>query len=103
MGPSSRRARRAGLAAVLALASSSGLFVFAAAGGVLGSWLAAAAVAFAAASVVGWRLWKRPPVVLLPGTAGLGLKVVSGAATLVALVQLARKVHRKRRRSDRER
>ena len=90
MGPSSRRARRAGLAAVLALASSSGLFVFAAAGGVLGSWLAAAAVAFAAASVVGWRLWKRPPVVLLPGTAGLGLKVVSGAATLVALVQLAR-------------
>ncbi len=72
------------------MALASGIFGFTSAAGLTGSNLAAAPIAVLIAVLVGLAIWKRPIVALESAGVPPGLRIVSGVATLVALVQLAR-------------
>src|SRR5829696_3152834 len=74
----------------VSLALGATLIGFAAAAGLSGSLTAAALVAALFAGGVGWAAGSHPPVPLDPAASSRGLAAVSGAATLVALVQVTR-------------
>ncbi len=67
-----------------------GLFTFALGLGLSGSWLAAALICLVSAGGAGWLFWKRPFVELDPAACPRSLALVSGIATVLAFVQLAR-------------
>lgn len=69
---------------------AAGVFAFVAAAGISGSRLAAVPVATMTAGLVGWLIHRRSLVPLDESACTRGLKVVSGMATLVALLQLIR-------------
>src|SRR6267142_1659895 len=72
------------------LGIAAGIFGFVAGAGLTGSWLAAALIASISAGLVALLLLTRPILTLDAAACSRGLKIVSGLATLVALVQLAR-------------
>jgi alpha-1,2-mannosyltransferase len=74
----------------LSLACAFGIFAFAAAMGFTGSRLIAVIVAVGVAALVAWFFWRRPIVPLDAGANSRALKIISGLATLAALVQLVR-------------
>ena len=74
----------------LSLGIAAGIFGFAAGAGLTASWWAAALIGAATAGLVVWLVWTRPIVPLDEAACSRGLKIVSGVASLVALVQLAR-------------
>ncbi len=82
---------RRAVAASLGIAA--GIFGLTAGLGLTGSWVAAALIAAAAASLVAVQAFRRPPVPL-DGAGGpacpRGLRIVSGVAAVAALLQLAR-------------
>jgi hypothetical protein len=79
---------RALIASSLSIAT--GIFGFAAGAGLTGSWWAAALIGAAVAGLVAWLVITRPVVALDEAAGSRGLKILSGAASVVALVQLAR-------------
>jgi alpha-1,2-mannosyltransferase len=74
----------------LSLACAFGIFAFAAAMGFKGSRLVAVIVALGIAAFVAWFFWRRPIVPLDEGATSRALNVISGLATIAALLQLAR-------------
>jgi len=72
------------------LGIASGLFGFAAGVGITNSWWEAALLGVCVAGLIGWLVYTRAIVPLDEAACSRGLKIVSGAATLVALLQLAR-------------
>jgi alpha-1,2-mannosyltransferase len=74
----------------LSLGSAVGIFAFAAGAALVGSWLVAVPIALAAFVVTARAAWKRPIVAIDPAACSRGLTIVSGLATIVALVQLFR-------------
>jgi len=76
--------------AAISVGLAAGIFAFAAASGLLGSWPIALPIALLAAGLVAASFWRRPIVALDQGACSRGLQVVSGLATIVALVQLSR-------------
>jgi hypothetical protein len=82
------RITRALVASSLAIAA--GIIAFAAAAGLFGSWPAAFLAAAIAGGVVGVSAWRRPVVALDEAATSRGLKIVSGLATIAALVALCR-------------
>jgi alpha-1,2-mannosyltransferase len=74
----------------LSLACAFGIFAFAAAMGFTGSKLVAVIVSVGIAAFVAWYFWRRPIVPLDEGANSRALNVISGLATLAALVQLVR-------------
>ncbi len=79
---------RSVVAASLGIAT--GIFAFSAAAGATGSLVAAAFVAVCAAACAGWRVAKHPIVPIDEAACSRGLEILSGVATLAALVVLAR-------------
>lgn len=79
---------RAFVASSLGIAA--GIFGFTAGVGLTGSWLAATLIAALAAGLVGLLVYARPIVALDAAASPRSLRILSGLATLVALVQLAR-------------
>jgi hypothetical protein len=69
---------------------AAGICAFAVAAGLSGSLPLAFLVGTVGAGIAGWATWRRPIVVLDQTAASRGLRIVSGLATVVALVQLAR-------------
>ncbi len=78
---------RVSIATSLALAA--GIFVFAGAAGLSGSLLVGFLFGVVAAGLAGWVGWSRPLLAIDDSAASRGLKIVSGLATVAALVQLA--------------
>jgi alpha-1,2-mannosyltransferase len=74
----------------LFVALGASIFAWAAAAGLTGSLTAASVLAALAGALVGFLYWRHPIVVLDESACSPGLKVVSCAATLVALVVVAR-------------
>jgi len=74
----------------IALACGVGIFAFTGAMGLTGSGLLSAPIALGIAGLVGLIVWRRPIVPLEAGACSRALKIVSGLATIAALVQLAR-------------
>ena len=74
----------------LSLALAAGIIALAAAAGLTGSIPAAIAIAFLAAAVTGAVLWRHPVIALERAACSRALLIVSGLATIVALVQVAR-------------
>lgn len=74
----------------LSLALAVGLIAFAATAGLGGSLLGAALVAVLAAALAFRRAWRHPVLALEPSASSRGLELLSGLATLAALVQLTR-------------
>jgi hypothetical protein len=72
------------------LAFASGICAFAMAEGLSGSLPVAFLIGALAAGLAGWRVWTRPIVAIDEAACSRGLKVVSGVATVVALLELAR-------------
>ena len=72
------------------LGIAAGIFGFAAGAGLTASWWAAALIGAAAACLVAWLVSTRQVVFLDEAACSRRLKIVSGVASLVALVQLAR-------------
>ena len=72
------------------LGSATGIFAFAAAAGLMGSWPAALAIGALAVALATRAFWKHPVVQLDESACSPGLKIVSGLATLVAIVEIAR-------------
>jgi hypothetical protein len=74
----------------LSLACAFGIFAFSAAIGLTGSMLIAVIIAMGTAGFVAWFFW-RHPIIPLDETAGSrALNILSGLATIMSLVQLAR-------------
>ena len=73
----------------VALALAAGICAFAMADGLSGSLPVAFLIAALAAGLAGWYVWSRPIVPIDETACSRGLEVVSGLATVVALVQLA--------------
>lgn len=63
---------------------------FTAAVGLTGSWTVATVVALLGGALVGWRAWARPFVPLDESAAPVAMKVLSGLATVGAIVMLGR-------------
>jgi hypothetical protein len=78
---------RAFIAVSLALAA--GICTFAIAEGLSGSLPGAFLIGALAAGLAGWRVWSHPIVAIDESAASRGLKIVSGLAAVVAIVQLA--------------
>jgi len=74
----------------VALAVAAGIFAFAIAAGLLGSLPASFLIGAVAAGLAGVYAWRRPIVVRDEAAASRGLRIVSGLATVAALVELAR-------------
>jgi hypothetical protein len=74
----------------LGVAIATALFVFATVAGITGSWQAGIVVGALAAVGVGVLGFKRPVVQLDAAASSRGLAILSGLATVVALVQLVR-------------
>jgi hypothetical protein len=74
----------------LALACCVAIFAFAGAMGLNGSSLISALAAAGIAGLAGFVFWRRPIVALDEGACSRPLKIVSGLATVAALVQLVR-------------
>jgi alpha-1,2-mannosyltransferase len=74
----------------ISLALGAGIFVFAVAAGLSGSLPVAFLAGAVAAGISGLAVWTRPIVAIDKGACSPPLNVVSGLATVVALVQLAR-------------
>lgn len=72
------------------LACAFGIFAFAAAMGLTGSRLAAVIVAVGIAAFIAWFFWRHPVLPLDMGASSRALNVVSGLATIAALLELAR-------------
>ena len=72
------------------LGIAAGIFAFTAGAGLTGSWLAASLIAAFVAALVFLLVHRRPIIPLDEGACSRGLKIVSGIATLLALVMLAR-------------
>jgi hypothetical protein len=72
------------------LGIATGIFGFAAGAGLTASWWAAALIGVATAGLVAWLVMTRPIVLLDEAACSRGLKILSGVASVVALVQLAR-------------
>lgn len=85
--PDEARVRRGAVA--LTVGAVTAIVVFAMGAGISGSGRAGAAIAVVAAAVVAVLLWRWPPVPYA-GAVPRALAVVSGAVTLVALVEIAR-------------
>ena len=73
----------------ISLAVATGIFVFAAAVGLSGSAPPRRPSGVVAAGLAGWRVWSRPILAIDESACSPGLKIVSGLATVAALVQLA--------------
>jgi hypothetical protein len=76
--------------AASSLGIASGLFGFTAGVGITNSWWEAALIGACAAGLVGWLVYARAIVPVDGSACSFGLKIVAGAATMAALVQLAR-------------
>jgi hypothetical protein len=87
---SARTQRLARALVASSLAIVAGIIAFAAAAGLFGSWPAASLAAAIASGVVGVSAWRRPVVALDEAAASRGLKIVSGVATIAAIVALCR-------------
>jgi alpha-1,2-mannosyltransferase len=74
----------------LSLACAFGIFAFSASMGLIGSRAVAAIVAVAVAALIAWYLWRHPIVLLDEAAGSRALKILSGLATVTALIQLAR-------------
>ncbi len=74
----------------LSLACAFGIFAFAATMGLAGSAVIAAIVSVGVVALVAWFWWRHPIVPLYEGASSRGLNVISGLATIVALILLAR-------------
>jgi alpha-1,2-mannosyltransferase len=74
----------------LSLACAFGIFAFAATMGLVGSTAFAAIVSVGIAAYVAWFCWRHTLVPLNEGASSGGLNVISGLATIAALIQLAR-------------
>ena len=74
---------------VVSLAVAAGICAFAMAAGLSGSLPLAFLLGAVAGGIAGWAVWTRPIVAIDEAAASRGLKIVSGLATVVALVQLA--------------
>ncbi|HEY4884604.1 MAG TPA: glycosyltransferase family 87 protein [Myxococcales bacterium] len=72
------------------LGIATGIFAFAGAAGLMGSWPAALAIGVLAVALATRAFWKHPVVELDESACSPGLKIVSGLATLVAIVEIAR-------------
>jgi hypothetical protein len=72
------------------LAVAVGLLAWTAALGVTGSGVAAIFLAAAAAGLMGWQSYARPIAALDEAACPRGLKIVSGLATILASILLAR-------------
>ena len=74
----------------LSLACAFGIFAFEATMGLVGSTVIAAIVSVGVTAFVAWFCWRHPIVPLYEGASSRGLNVISGLATIAALIQLAR-------------
>jgi hypothetical protein len=74
----------------LSLACAFAIFAFAATMGLVGSTVIAAIVSVGVAAFVAWFCWRHPIVRPYEGSSPRPLKVISGLATIVALILLAR-------------
>lgn len=74
----------------LSLACAFGIFAFAGTVGLVRSYVAAVIVAVSTAAFVAWMLWRHPVLPYEEEALSRTLKVVSGMATIAALLQLAR-------------
>ena len=74
----------------LSLACAFAIFAFAATMGLVGSTVIAAIVSVGVAALVAWFCWRHPIVPPYEGASPSALKFISGLATIVALIQLAR-------------
>jgi alpha-1,2-mannosyltransferase len=74
----------------LSLACAFGIFAFAGTMGLIGSRLGAAIAAVGVAALAAWFFWRHPVVPLDEAAASGALKIISGLATVAALVELAR-------------
>ena len=74
----------------LSLASAFAIFAFAGTMGLLRSALAAIIVAAGCAAFVAWLFWRHPLLPFYQQAVSRQLKIISGVATLAALVELAR-------------
>jgi hypothetical protein len=72
------------------LGIATGIFGFAAVAGLTASWWAVGLIGAAIAGLVAWLVITRPVVALDEAACSRGLKILSGVASVVALVQLAR-------------
>lgn len=75
---------------ILYLTIAAGLFGFAAGAGLTGSLIAALPIAILFMSLAGFALWKFRIVTIEKTACSRGLEILSGIATVAALVQLAR-------------
>ena len=73
----------------VALAIAAGICAFAIAEGLSGSLPVALLIAVLAACLTGFWIWSRPIIALDEAACSRGLRIVSGLATVAALVQLA--------------
>jgi len=78
------------LLAALAVAVCTGLVALSAAVGLTGSTPVAAAAAALLAPVAGWLAWRRPILPIESAPRARGLEIVSGVATICALIVLTR-------------
>lgn len=87
-----RRTVRGSLPAIVAvsISAASAIFVFTAAAGLTGSLPAAVAIAVAAAGPIGFSVWRRSVAWLDESAAPRALKILSGAAAILAIFQLTR-------------
>jgi hypothetical protein len=83
-------AKTAQMLMALSLACAFGIFAFAAAMGLTGSRLIAAIIAAGVAAFVTWFCWRHPIVALDHAASSRALNVISGLATIAALIQLTR-------------
>jgi alpha-1,2-mannosyltransferase len=74
----------------LSLACAFGIFAFAGTVGLIRSCVAAVVVAVSTAAFVAWIFWRHPILPYDAGAVSRALKVVSGVASIAALLQLAR-------------
>lgn len=88
-GPRPHRGILLGLVAC-AIGVAGGIFALGLAAGLWGPSATAVAVALVVAALVAWLYWKRPIVPIDEAAGSRGLALVAGAATVVALVLLAR-------------
>ena len=88
--PTNQLAGTARVLITLSLAYAFGIFTFAAAMGLTGSRLISATVATCIAAFVAWFCWRHPIVSLDEAASSRPLKVISGLATLAALILLTR-------------